>query len=120
MRISDWSSTCALPISIPGGASKGIERASPQGGRRRYVYVGHVAELRRRETRIGRHRTKRRDSVAGVGMGGEQTVHAVPDGRMHDIEMGGRRVALHHRIGDRSEEHTSELNSLMRISYAVF
>src|SRR3546814_9783788 len=32
-------------------------------------------------------------------------------------------VALdrHHRIGaDRSEEHTSELQSLMRISYAVF
>src|SRR3546814_3052830 len=25
-----------------------------------------------------------------------------------------------HRAGDRSEEHTSELQSLMRISYAVF
>src|SRR3546814_1759178 len=25
-----------------------------------------------------------------------------------------------HRIGERSEEHTSELQSLMRISYAVF
>src|SRR3546814_7300408 len=25
-----------------------------------------------------------------------------------------------HRVGDRAEEHTSELQSLMRISYAVF
>src|SRR3546814_9761788 len=28
--------------------------------------------------------------------------------------------AILHSIGDRSEEHTSELQSLMRISYAVF
>src|SRR3546814_4408092 len=43
----------------------------------------------------------------------------------HDLraEVGGlRRHALLHRRGDtlRSEEHTSELQSLMRISYAVF
>src|SRR3546814_8291985 len=31
-----------------------------------------------------------------------------------------RDRALHRRIVDRSEEHTSELQSLMRISYAVF
>src|SRR3546814_3858410 len=29
-------------------------------------------------------------------------------------------LALHHDTGRRSEEHTSELQSLMRISYAVF
>src|SRR3546814_10046824 len=40
---------------------------------------------------------------------------------------GARLAQLHHgalwgrlRAGDRSEEHTSELQSLMRISYAVF
>src|SRR3546814_1934703 len=33
-----------------------------------------------------------------------------------DTEAGGRDLAVH----DRSEEHTSELQSLMRISYAVF
>src|SRR3546814_5995070 len=41
-------------------------------------------------------------------------------GRIHDIQ--GRypgRIRLHRR-GTRSEEHTSELQSLMRISYAVF
>src|SRR3546814_1939606 len=41
-------------------------------------------------------------------------------------ELGGRGLRIapvfekHHRIGPRSEEHTSELQSLMRISYAVF
>src|SRR3546814_1486963 len=34
-----------------------------------------------------------------------------------DVELGGRRNVA---PGDRSEEHTSELQSLMRISYAVF
>src|SRR3546814_8781193 len=32
----------------------------------------------------------------------------------------GGRVAVHHHLAGRSEEHTSELQSLMRISYAVF
>src|SRR3546814_9520325 len=41
--------------------------------------------------------------------------------RRHDVDAAGgaddfRRSILHHR----SEEHTSELQSLMRISYAVF
>src|SRR3546814_7973732 len=35
------------------------------------------------------------------------------------IEPMGQKV-LAHLAGDRSEEHTSELQSLMRISYAVF
>src|SRR3546814_5645691 len=39
--------------------------------------------------------------------------------------LGAASVALHHKLchtlgGTRSEEHTSELQSLMRISYAVF
>src|SRR3546814_9179265 len=33
---------------------------------------------------------------------------------------GGVHGQLHHPGGERSEEHTSELQSLMRISYAVF
>src|SRR3546814_18112822 len=54
--------------------------------------------------------------------GGPQGVRRRPlrDGRP------GLRAGRHHRAahrqdrGDRSEEHTSELQSLMRISYAVF
>src|SRR3546814_1248073 len=40
----------------------------------------------------------------------------------HYARRPGRRVALYHSLArpDRSEEHTSELQSLMRTSYAVF
>src|SRR3546814_4719116 len=50
-------------------------------------------------------------------------VDALGDGR-HDAQLEQRldHVAALHRqlLGERSEEHTSELQSLMRISYAVF
>src|SRR3546814_3928701 len=36
-----------------------------------------------------------------------------------DLALAGD-LALQELVGDRSEEHTSELQSLMRISYAVF
>src|SRR3546814_1104305 len=36
------------------------------------------------------------------------------------VRNGGRAFALPLDLADRSEEHTSELQSLMRISYAVF
>src|SRR3546814_7941190 len=42
----------------------------------------------------------------------------------HETPVAGRRAPRLHRalrrLGQRSEEHTSELQSLMRISYAVF
>src|SRR3546814_1070750 len=43
----------------------------------------------------------------------------------HGEAFGARLAAMHlegpaQRMGERSEEHTSELQSLMRISYAVF
>src|SRR3546814_7660959 len=40
--------------------------------------------------------------------------------RAHELERIQFRSARQRRAGDRSEEHTSELQSLMRISYAVF
>src|SRR3546814_6143094 len=39
-------------------------------------------------------------------------------GRIQIVETPGRRRGVEHHV--RSEEHTSELQSLMRISYAVF
>src|SRR3546814_4176452 len=36
------------------------------------------------------------------------------------LELGGKGAAIVFDDADRSEEHTSELQSLMRISYAVF
>src|SRR3546814_6603705 len=52
--------------------------------------------------------------VIGAGSGG---VRASRIAASH-----GARVAVaeEYRVGGRSEEHTSELQSLMRISYAVF
>src|SRR3546814_1105104 len=46
-------------------------------------------------------------------------------GQLHgppgDVERAVELAALHQRFGEpRSEEHTSELQSLMRLSYAVF
>src|SRR3546814_18911862 len=51
----------------------------------------------------------------------ERRQHAVVGGPARQVaveDRGGRRQA--HRGRTRSEEHTSELQSLMRISYAVF
>src|SRR3546814_6984867 len=43
------------------------------------------------------------------------------DARLHHRLLGGEEVGhTGHRAAARSEEHTSELQSLMRISYAVF
>src|SRR3546814_2931284 len=52
------------------------------------------------------------DRVAQRGHVAQAEVHALPGQRMHHV----RGIADHQR----SEEHTSELQSLMRISYAVF
>src|SRR3546814_4917946 len=41
-------------------------------------------------------------------------------GRHVGVEIDGNRLVGGSRLGGRSEEHTSELQSLMRISYAVF
>src|SRR3546814_8146997 len=70
----------------------------------------------------GRHRQQ--DAILGA------EIHAIAEmqRRMHQIEVrqhgalgppGGPRGVEDHRAA-RSEEHTSELQSLMRISYAVF
>src|SRR3546814_2046176 len=61
---------------------------------------------------------------AGRGRGGERRRPLPPAGRTAravaavagDLRAGGPAAGL----GTRSEEHTSELQSLMRISYAVF
>src|SRR3546814_6609176 len=41
----------------------------------------------------------------------------LPDSRQGEVKTGGESIVIYER---RSEEHTSELQSLMRISYAVF
>src|SRR3546814_10451797 len=76
------------------------------------------ADLRRPE---GPGDARRPEQAAAGGRRPQPAHGAAP--RRHD----GRRAALSHsqrgderQAADRSEEHTSELQSLMRISYAVF
>src|SRR3546814_862225 len=85
------------------------ERPAGGGGRR-----GHAVDGGRRGGRAGRrrlsadHRARRRRTADAAGGG---------DG---DGDRGGPARPVSRRAGGRSEEHTSELQSLMRISYAVF
>src|SRR3546814_2048975 len=59
------------------------------------------------------------DRVEGAGDIGERMVGGDQAGL--DLLIQSPRIALRHaEQADRSEEHTSELQSLMRISYAVF
>src|SRR3546814_2294457 len=107
MRISDWSSDVC---------SSDLVEAGDLAGRGAGDAVGHVGQLPRRGAKA------RGDIVGGLeelaaqraigGIGGEQV------GGGHQAgEAGSDAVRI---VAERSEEHTSELQSLMRISYAVF
>src|SRR3546814_2107449 len=57
------------------------------------------------------------DAIMGADLGAAQCLGELrTDIRIVQFALGG----LDHRAATRSEEHTSELQSLMRISYAVF
>src|SRR3546814_6581607 len=108
MRISDWSSdVCSSDLIARYHRAPGL-RVHPQRGRvrNRVVLGGHHAKL---------HHPAVHGVVQPVGVGqhGEAATAPVVAPRVLDDEAFAR-VA-----DDRSEEHTSELQSLMRNSYAV-
>src|SRR3546814_6071079 len=106
MRISDWSSdVCSSDLGIGLGASR------PQVEHLQEVGAGHMrgqaldladAEIDRRLAEVQRLHLR-------VDIGDVQ--------QRHVAEVLRRQQVL---LGERSEEHTSELQSLMRNSYAVF
>src|SRR3546814_4634783 len=105
MRISDWSSACALPIY-------GVDEADHAG---RDV----AGDQRRGKDGGGAHfATEVRRSVGREGHGEAMRVARLRPraDRASGAGAGSWRAAML----PRSEEHTSELQSLMRISYAVF
>src|SRR3546814_1854013 len=114
MRISDWSQTCALPISGPPDDGCGSRDAG---------FLGERSPLRNRLEEDSPRRTVADFAPTDSGRG--KTAEPVPY-RGHSRQ--GPRQGRHSVFppGDlppsirRSEEHTSELQSLMRISYAVF
>src|SRR3546814_2340048 len=103
MRISDWSSdVCSSDLRLGEGEFQ-LGRRRP----RAQVHVGvvdaryHAMALQVDPLRIGTGECEDRGVVADGG-----------DAAILDCQRAGR--------GPRSEEHTSELQSLMRNSYAVF
>src|SRR3546814_6967211 len=112
MRISDWSSdVCSSDLEHVAQGVDGFVAA--------HGVVEHVAEVQphlRRHERAGgsnqlrEHVLKRRHGQAHVG---QLALEVVQTHHRAAVEVLGEDVL-------RSEEHTSELQSLMRISYAVF
>src|SRR3546814_1811858 len=110
MRISDWSSdVCSSDLLAAEHRSVGVQfrgRRRPDIARTRdpeHVLVVRpvdAADLPRR--RVPRN-----------------TVVSLADGTVHLERLAQRRIGEQRHV-ERSEEHTSELQSLMRISYAVF
>src|SRR3546814_7348045 len=133
MRISDWSSdVCSSDLRRL--LRRGNSRAQP-------TFLGSCATIRHgcapgrplrprdRSVRARRtdaagdreavqpHWKAARAGEASARAASRQTTRSGSPAR----ECGGQRVpARHFRTRPRSEEHTSELQSLMRISYAVF
>src|SRR3546814_9918886 len=116
MRISDWSSdVCSSDLHVD--------------------RLDALLDLRRRRLGVGRLGRISR-LVAGLLLGGRGAIREGGFGRTADaggqhiglavrLELAGNRfrIGIALDVGDihqRSEEHTSELQSLMRISYAVF
>src|SRR3546814_7398354 len=123
MRISDWSSdVCSsdLRADIVDGAAAGAE-AGP-GLLPLVLEFEAVAGRTRLQDGDDQHRRRSPDGalrptqhLAGAGA-------IEQDAELGDIALRADLLLLDDDTGDdrRSEEHTSELQSLMRISYAVF
>src|SRR3546814_10890224 len=101
MRISDWSSdVCSSDLTRPG--------LSIYGGVQVPEMEGHIRQVARPEVEL----LQVREISAGDSVGYNATFTAERPMRVGVLNLG--------YADGRSEEHTSELQSLMRISYAVF
>src|SRR3546814_10889369 len=105
MRISDWSSdVCSSDLVLgEGDALVDLTRF-------------HIAV----EQHVGQRRFGGPGGVRGFEPLGRLGIILRLIGELAGEEIIDRRVGRRHQPRFRSEEHTSELQSLMRISYAVF
>src|SRR3546814_1621962 len=123
MRISDWSSdVCSSDLSqslgddlrgvqgAPVGA--GDDAADPASGEA----PGHLVRLAL--ALLGELRID--DAGVDAGAGEVHVEVRLPVADQDHRSVRGPSSRLSARLSSRSEEHTSELQSLMRISYAVF
>src|SRR3546814_9795797 len=123
MRISDWSSdVCSSDLDL---AARG--RGFPQYPERRRHGggIGVIAFVdQQRRLPADRYATPRATARQPLQIGKRETRRRQIPAQRIDGGDDGKRVVhpvrARHADGERSEEHTSELQSLMRISYAVF
>src|SRR3546814_5667689 len=106
MRIRDWSSDVCSSDLRRSRASREPRRSPPKAGED--DALEEEVPKRREEPDGGEHEEQGVEAVEEAAVAGEDRAHVL------DAE-----VALHEGLA-RSEEHTSELQSLMRISYDVF
>src|SRR3546814_3187717 len=108
MRISDWSSdVCSSDLRLRGGREE-AERDARQAGR---IHVmDPEPETEEAGADGGQH---------DPGIAVDRTLREGRHDHRHHRD-GGQEDDVDLRVAERSEEHTSELQSLMRISYAVF
>src|SRR3546814_4879287 len=123
MRISDWSSdVCSSDLRPETGAlvlHPGLKRIEPARGLSQYQKRGRARCAHSRHGARPEKKPLRRLDLpepCGSRSMAQQTRSAVFI--VADIKK--RRPSVNPTIDYRSEEHTSELQSLMRISYAVF
>src|SRR3546814_2028554 len=110
MRISDWSSdVCSSDLgAVQAGREQAIGQKAQPAGR---LHADDAAVL---HVRFQQWRQRRRQRAV------EDALHPVDAQRIAGEAQTLRCLHMIARVAGRSEEHTSELQSLMRISYAVF
>src|SRR3546814_2019666 len=109
MRISDWSSDVC---------SSDLRRFQPSielGG----IHPGSRLGKAGKE-RLSRHLDSLEIPLRADKLDLQPVIQHVPAARSVVLQFGATDCCVHEARTFRSEEHTSELQSLMRISYAVF
>src|SRR3546814_2697998 len=105
MRISDWSSDVCSSDLLAARRREFVALAPV----RPILVVKRDGDLLERQPAV-LDREPAAQAPARIGLVAEEEFHGVS----------GFPSRLREGVGERSEEHTSELQSLMRISYAVF
>src|SRR3546814_5313939 len=130
MRISDWSSdVCSSDLVVFGIRAHVIHVffIAGQGGQAANRHAAVVHEVDASTLALGRRLQAVTQQLQAHDARTSRLVARLPrHALISELLLDGGHVALHDvtdlvvRRASRSEEHTSELQSLMRISYAVF
>src|SRR3546814_2440766 len=112
--------TCALPI-CRAGENESIARFSPDGSAIAFISSRAGKEGEDEESRLWLMPMAGGEAQPLSGIKGSVTDYAFsPDSKLLALVVLDAKPVRDAKLKDRSEEHTSELQSLMRISYAVF